>query len=54
MLQHDDIIAALKFVIKLAFRRSKCKYIAIYNSGFSWINKPRNGTFVFEQDDLIK
>ncbi len=41
--------------IKLAFRRrKKFKYIAIYEKSFSWVNKPRHGTFVFDEHMLIQ
>ena len=53
MLRHDDIKAALKFVIKLAFRNNKSKFIAVYKSGFRWVNTHRNSTFVFNVEDLI-
>ena len=53
-LRHEDIINALNFVIKLAFRNNKSKCIAIYSSSSRWVNTPRSGTFVFEQESLMK
>ena len=43
----------MKSVIGLAFKNSKKKYIAIYEKGFSWVDKPRDSTFIFTADELI-
>ena len=53
-LKHDDIKLALRETIKLAFRRKKSKIISIYKKGFSWVSKPRNDTFVFDEHMLIQ
>ena len=39
-LVHKDIKEAFKFTVKLAFRNSKKKFIAVYEKGFgSWLGK---------------
>ena len=53
-LKHDEIKTALKDVVKLAFKHSKCNYISIYNSGFAWVKNPRESTFRFNVDSLIE
>ena len=52
-LKHDEIKVALRDVVKLAFRHSKCNYISIYNKGFAWVKKPRESTFKFSVESLI-
>ena len=37
-LAHKDIKEALKFTVKLAFKNSKKKFIAVYEKGFAWVN----------------
>ena len=37
----SKIKVALRDVVKLAFRHSKCNYISIYNKSFAWVKKPR-------------
>ena len=52
-LKHNEIKVALRDVVKLAFRHSKCNYISIYNKGFAWVKKPRESTFKFSVESLI-
>ena len=52
-LRHDEIKLALKDVVDLAFKHSKCPYISIYNSGFAWVKNPRENTFRFNVNTLI-
>ena len=52
-LRHDEIKVALKDVVNLAFKHSKCPYISIYESGFAWVKNPRENTFRFNVDTLI-
>ena len=53
-LDHQNIKTALTSVIKLAFMHAKCLYyISIYHKSSSWVNKPREGTFYFDQESLI-
>ena len=52
-LDHQNIKTALTSVIKLAFKHAKCLYISIYNKSSAWVNKPREGTFYFDQESLI-
>jgi len=52
-LPHSDIKVAMDSVIKLAFKNSKKKYIAVYENSSRWVDKPRDGTFVFTVDELI-
>ena len=52
-LKHNEIKVALRDVVKLAFRHSKCNYITIYNKGFAWVKKPRESTFKFSVESLI-
>ena len=54
MLKHDEIMTALRGVIKLAFKHSKCKYISIYSKSFSWVNSPRENTFRFDEASLME
>ena len=51
-LEHDQIIDALCFVIDLAFKKSKCNYISVYQKSANWTNNPRGSTFKFDQDSL--
>ena len=51
-LSHDDILQSMSFVIDLAFKKSKHKFISVYNTSGSWSNKPRSGTFKFDADSL--
>ena len=38
-LKHYEIKVALRDVVTIAFRHSKCYYISIYNKGFAWVKK---------------
>ncbi len=40
-------------VIKLAFKHSKNKFIAIYNKSSAFVNSTRNGTCYFDESSLI-
>ena len=53
-LAHKDIKEALKFTVKLAFKNSKKKFIAVYEKGFAWVNSFRNGTVAFDEVKLIQ
>ena len=53
-LRHDEIKTALRDVVKLAFKHSKCSYISIYDKSFSWVKKPRDNTFRFDEAFLIE
>ena len=53
-LEHQEIKLALSSVIKLCFRLSKKKYIAVYNRSFSWINNPKPGTFCYDIATLME
>ena len=53
-LKHDEIKEALKSVVKLAFKHSKRKFIAIYNSSFAWVNKTKENTFRFDEKSLLE
>ena len=52
-LKHDEIKAALRHVVRLAFKHSKCNYISVYESSFAWVKKPRENTFRFNEHLLI-
>ena len=52
-LAHKDIKDALIFTIKLAFRNSRSKFIAVYEKGFGWVNSFRDGTLAIGEDKLI-
>ena len=52
MLEHQDILDSIYFVIDLAFKKSKYKNIAVYNKSASWANKPRSTTFSFNTESL--
>ena len=52
MLEHSDILNSINDVIDLAFKKSKSKYIAVYNKSASWSMKPRSSTFAFDSDSL--
>ena len=39
---------------KTRLKHAKCKYISIYDKSFAWVNKPKDGTFCFVEDPLIK
>ena len=51
-LPHSDILESMNFVIDLAFKKSKSKFISVYNKSSSWSNKPRATTFSFDADSL--
>ena len=38
-LKHDEIKIALREVVKIAFKHSKCNFIAIYDKSFAWVKK---------------
>jgi hypothetical protein len=52
-LEHEEIKLALSSVIKLCFKHSKKKYIAIYERSSSWVNNPRPGTFCYDSITLM-
>ena len=45
---------ALTSVIQLAFKHKKCKYIAIYEKSFGWVNVTKGETFAFDAESLIE
>ena len=49
-LLHDEIKVALSSVMKLAFKHSKCSYIAIYNKSSSFVKS----TWFFDENSLIE
>ena len=51
-LSHDDILHSMSFVIDLAFKKSKYKFISVYDTSGSWSNKPRPKTFKFDAESL--
>ena len=53
-LLHDEIKVALSSVVKLAFKHSKCSYIAIYNKSSSFVKSTRPGTWFFDENSLIE
>jgi hypothetical protein len=52
MLPHADILESMSVIIDLAFKKSKYKYIAVYEKSGSWCNKPRSTTFKFDASTL--
>ena len=52
MLEHSDILESIYNVIDLAFKKSKYKFIAVYNKSAGWSAKPRSSTFAFDIDTL--
>jgi len=52
MLSHADILESMTVIIDLAFKKSKYKYIAVYEKSGSWCNKPRSTTFKFDASAL--
>jgi hypothetical protein len=51
-LAHEDILESMNIVIDLAFKKSKFKFISVYDASSSWSNKPRPGTFKFDAASL--
>ena len=51
-LAHSDILDSMDMVIDLAFKKSKHKFISVYDKTSSWSNKPRPGTFKFDSVSL--
>ena len=51
-LEHTQILEAMFYVIDLAFKKSKQKYISVYKKAAGWANNPRASTFKFDQDSL--
>ena len=47
-LAHGDIVDSMDYVIDLAFKKSKHKYISVYDKSSSWSDKPRPGTCKFD------
>ena len=47
-LEHCDILDCINFVIDLAFKKGKFKYISVYNKSANWCNKPKTNTFTFD------
>jgi hypothetical protein len=53
-LLHEEIKVALSSVVKLAFKHSKCPYIAIYNKSSGFVKSTRTGTWFFDENSLIE
>lgn len=53
-LEHEEIKVALASVLKLCFKHSKKKYIAIYAKSFAWVDSTRDGTYYFDMDSFMK
>ena len=51
-LAHDDILDSMNTIIDLAFKKSKYKFISVYQSSSNWSNKPRPETFKFDAVSL--
>ena len=51
-LAHSDILELMGIVIDLAFKKSKFKFISVYDKSSSWSNSPRPGTFKFDASSL--
>jgi len=51
-LAHSDIMESMNGVIDLAFKKSKFKFISVYDKSSSWSNNPRPGTFKFDASSL--
>ena len=51
-LAHDDILDSMNTIIDLAFKKSKYKFISVYQSSSNWSNKPRPETFKFDAASL--
>ena len=52
MLPPTDILHAMNNVIELAFKKSKNKFISVYEKSGSWSNKPHANTFKFDAESL--
>ena len=52
MLPHTDILHSMNNVIGLAFKKSKNKFISVYEKSGSWSNKPHANTFKFDAESL--
>ena len=52
-LNHDVIKTALSSVIRLAFKHSKRKCIAIYSKSSAFVNSTRDGTWYFDESSLV-
>ena len=51
-LSHSDILECMNEVIDLAFKKSKSKFISVYNKSSAWCNNPRSRTFSFSAVSL--
>ena len=51
-LAHVDIMESMNTVIDLAFKKSKFKFISVYDKSSSWSNNPRPDTFKFDASAL--
>ncbi len=52
MLPPSDILDAMENVIDVAFKKSKYKYISVYEKSSSWSSKPHANTFKFDSCSL--
>ena len=51
-LDHNEILESINYVIDLAFKKSKYKYVSVYAKSASWSNSPRSSTLKFDVDSL--